>query len=257
MNELLFLGTGGSHGIPMIGCQCAVCQSQNPKNQRMRPSALLTVQGQKILIDAGPDLRFQALRFGIDGIDGVIITHTHFDHIGGLDELRSFYLLQKRKVPVLLSQNSYNDLYRRLPYLFQEKTAGVSLSAQLEFHLLKEKRGEVNFAGIEGRYMTYEQGGMEVNGWRFGSLAYISDIRNYPETLFADLQGVKILIVSALRPKPSLMHFSFDEGLAFAKKVGAESTYFMHISHEVEHEKMNNTLPSGVHLAYDGLKLNW
>lgn len=256
-NELLFLGTGASHGIPMIGCHCEVCASSNLKNKRLRPSALVTFEGKKILIDAGPDLRYQALKFGIEEIDGVILTHTHFDHIGGLDELRSFYLLKRQKVPIILSQSSYNDIYRRLPYLFQAKTPGLSLPAQLDFQILEEKRGELSFLGAPCSYMTYEQGGMEVNGWRFGSLAYISDIRHYPESIFADLKGVNLLIVSMLRPNASPMHFNVEESIEFAERVGAASSYFMHIAHEIEHEEINNELPSGMHLAYDGLKLNW
>lgn len=255
MNTLLFLGTGSSQGIPMIGCACSVCTSSNPKNQRLRPSVLLTLQEKKILVDSGPDLRLQALRYGINHLDGVIITHTHYDHIGGLDELRSFYLLQKKPLPLLLSANSYQNIERRLPYLFQTKTEGISLPAQLTFQILEEKRGESEFLGLTFRYLTYEQGGMEVNGLRYGSFAYISDIRNYPDTIFSDLNGVKTLVVSALRKEKSWMHFTLAEAVAFAEKVGAEKTYLIHMAHELEHESTNQYLPQAVQLAYDGLEI--
>jgi phosphoribosyl 1,2-cyclic phosphate phosphodiesterase len=254
--KFLFLGTGGSVGIPVIGCKCPVCSSMNPKNKRMRPSALLIIGKKKILIDTGPDLRQQALLFDISEIDGVIITHTHYDHIGGLDELRVFYFREKKKVPILLSQSSFADIKQRLPYLFQEKKAGISLAAQLDFQILEDKRGETSFLDIPFRYMTYEQGGMEVTGFRFGNCAYISDIREYPQTIFGDLKQLDTLILSALRFSPSPMHFTIEEGIAFAQKVGAKKTYFMHLTHDIEHEKISTSLPEKIFLAYDGLSFD-
>ena len=160
-----------------------------------------------------------------------------------MDELRTFYLLRKKTVPLLLSRFSYEDIKRRLPYLFREKSKDISLAAQLDFHILEDKRGKTLFQGIPLTYMTYEQGGMEVNGYRIGNFAYVSDIRNYPETIFEDLKGVKTLVLSALKFTPTQMHFSLEEASSFAKKIGAEQTFFMHIAHEMEHEKANATLP--------------
>ncbi len=255
--KLLFLGTGGSCGIPMIGCTCEVCQSKDPHNQRLRPSALLSIQGKILLIDATPDLRQQALRFNINRLDGVIITHTHYDHVGGLDELRSFYLLQHHAIPVLVSQSTQEELKKRVPYLFREKSTGKSLSAQLQFCVLEKKRGETVFIDIPIQYVTYEQGGMEVNGFRLNDFAYISDIRHYPDTLFEDLRGVRWLVLSALHQNASLMHFSFEEAIAFARRIGVEKTWFTHLSHKIDHAVASKELPPGFALAYDGLSLEF
>lgn len=253
--EFLFLGTGGSAGIPMIGCKCPVCTSKEPRNRRLRPSGLLRVGDQTILIDAGPDYREQALTYHIDHLSGVLLTHSHFDHIAGLDELRTYYLLHREVLPVLVSESTWQDLKKRYDYLFKEKSWGMSLAAQLDFQVLKNPRGERNFCEVLLRYVTYEQGGMQVNGFRFGSFAYISDIRHYPETIFEDLEGVETLVLSALRHEPSIMHFNLEEAIAFSRKIGAQTTYFTHISHELEHVKTNEALPSGFLLAHDGLLL--
>lgn len=255
--ELIFLGTGGSTGIPQIGCRCEVCRSTNPKNKRLRPSALLTIDNKKFLIDAGPDFRYQALKYGITKLDGVMITHTHYDHIAGLDEFRIFYLLQKKAVPILLSQASFNEIKMRYAYLFRERNKEYSLPAQLDFQILVEKHGVANFQGLTVGYMTYQQGGMDVNGYRIGNLAYVSDIKIYPELIFEDLKGVKILIMSALRETLSPMHLSLEEAIQFSKKVGAERTIFMHIGHEVDYEKVNPTLPKGFELSYDGMRVEY
>lgn len=257
MAEFLFLGTGGSAGIPMIGCHCRVCTSSNLRNQRLRPSGLIKIKGKQILIDAGPDFREQALKYQIDMLDGVLLTHTHFDHVAGLDELRAYYLHYRKELPVLVSESTLQALKRRYEYFFQERSFGISLAAQLDFHLLPSRRGVTEFVGVTIGYTTYEQGGMEVNGFRFGTFAYISDIRVFSETLFEDLEGIEILVVSALRTEPSRMHFNIEEAIAFAKKVGAKQTYFTHIGHELEHESTQAFLPGGVKLAYDGLRVEF
>lgn len=255
--ELLFLGTGGSTGIPQIGCSCEVCQSTNPKNKRLRPSVLLTIDSKKLLVDVGPDFRYQALKFGITKLDGVLITHTHSDHIAGLDELRIFYLLQKKSVPILISKSSFEEIKKRLSYLFQERKKENSLPAQLDFHILKDSFGEVNFLDLPIKYTTYQQGGIDVTGFRFNDMAYVTDLKIYPNTIFDELKGVKVLIMSALKKDLSPMHLSFEEAIAFSKKVGAKETIFMHMGHEVEHETMSKELQSSFSLAYDGMKISF
>ncbi len=255
--EFLFLGTGGSSGVPIIGCECPVCTSNDPRNNRLRPSALLKIGDQHLLIDSGPDFRAQALKYQINHLDGVLLTHSHFDHVAGLDELRIYYLIERRALPVLASKETFKDLKRRYDYLFREKSWGMSLAAQLEFHVLEKSRGETDFLGIPLTYVSYEQGGMAVNGYRFGPFAYISDIRTYPDTLFADLKGVDILVVSALRYEPSMMHLNINEAVEFVQKIGAKQAYFTHVGHELDHQQTNATLPEGISLAYDGLKLEF
>lgn len=255
--EFLFLGTGASSGVPMIGCRCAVCTSSDIHNKRLRPSALITCKNKKLLIDSGPDFRFQALNYKIDHLDGMLLTHSHFDHIAGLDELRIYYLRTKNALPVLLSKATFEDVKRRYYYLFQDKNRSVSLTAQLEFHVLEKMRGSTQFLGLKIDYMQYEQAKMPVTGFRLGSLAYLSDIREYPETVFADLAGVKTLILSMLKKEVSPMHFNIQEGIEFARKAGAKKTYFTHMGHELDYAATNAELPYGFQLGYDGLKLEF
>ncbi|MCB1181556.1 MAG: MBL fold metallo-hydrolase [Chlamydiia bacterium] len=251
----LFLGTGASTGIPLIGCECPICLSEDPYNKRFRPSALLKVGDKQILIDIGPDFRYQMLENRITHLDGVMLTHTHYDHIAGLDELRTFYLLHRRVIPLIVSKSSLEDLKTRYHYLFREKSCGQSLAAQLDIKTLESERGISLFLDIPFQYMTYEQGGMKVTGYRFGNFAYTTDIRDYPETLFEDLSGVNTLVMSALRHTTSPMHLNLEEAIAFSRAVGAKKTYFTHMSHELDHQTTNAALPEGFELAYDGLEL--
>ena len=253
----LFLGTGGSAGVPMIGCKCAVCTSPSPFNHRLRPSGKIEIGGKSLLIDVGPDFRQQALKFGISHLDGLLLTHTHYDHIAGIDELRTFYLMTRKELPCLLSKISFETLQVRYSYLFQHPQEAATLSARLELHLLPDVQGEVEFLGLPIQYFQYAQGEMAVSGYRLGSFAYVSDIREYDDSIFSSLTGVEHLVLSALSEEPSFLHFSFAEGIEFAKKVGAKKTYFTHMNHKVDHEAVRRALPSGVELAYDGLEISF
>ena len=171
--SFLFLGTGASVGIPVIGCQCTVCTSLSPYNHRLRPSGLIRLQGKTFLIDVGPDFRQQALKFKIDHLDGLLLTHTHYDHIAGIDELRIFYVRGGEALPCLLSQESYDDLKRRYYYIFQPIGEMATLSTQLDLHFLPELDGEVEFLGVRIDFCSYFQGHMKVTGYRFGDFFYI------------------------------------------------------------------------------------
>ena len=253
----LFLGTGGSAGIPVITCKCAVCQSRSQLNKRYRPSALITVGKKAFVIDVGPDFRDQALHFNIDHLDGVLLTHTHYDHIGGLDELRVFYFKHKIRLPTLASIDTYDELRNRFHYLFKTKQSDGTLQSQLDFHILEEDFGKVKFQGLNLEYVSYFQANMKVTGFRFGELAYISDIREYEDKVVDSLQGVKTLVISALRYMPSEVHFSIEEAIAFSRKVGAKRTFFTHIAHDLEHDETNQKLPNDMRLAHDGLELKF
>lgn len=246
---LIFLGTGGSLGVPVIGCSCPVCMDTHPHNKRLRTSALLRIEDKQILIDCSPDFREQALRYDLNTINGIIITHAHHDHTGGLDELRIYYLRSRQPMPCLLSRATENDVRRRFYYLFEPPHPKFAV------HHLEQASGEVDFLGIPVRYFSYEQLGMAVNGLRLGNLAYVTDIRSYAEDIFEHLQGVEILVISALRHTPSPMHFTVDEAIAFAKRAGARQTWLTHIAHELE--QANGNLPENVRLAYDGLELDF
>ncbi|ADI38592.1 putative metal-dependent hydrolase, beta- lactamase superfamily I [Waddlia chondrophila WSU 86-1044] len=243
-------------GVPIIGCRCPVCLSKDEKNKRTRPSAFLKAKGKAIVIDAGPDFRTQALREEISHIDGVIFTHAHHDHTAGLDDLRVFTIRRSNPIPCLLSEKTANDLKRRYDYIFRE--GGESkLVSKVELQILEEERGETHFLDISFRYLSYIQSGMLVNGFKVGNLAFITDIKNFSETIYDDLQGTKVLVVSALRHGPSHMHLTVEEALAFSRKVGAEQTWLTHIAHELDHEQTNRSLPSNVQLAYDGLTISF
>ena len=253
--ELLFLGTGGSAGVPIIGCPCPICNSTSSYNKRLRPSALIKVQDKQFLIDVGPDFRQQALTYKIDRLDGVLLTHTHSDHVSGIDDLRVFYFLQNAKLPFLLSNETLEEIKIRYHYLLKPLRDGHSISAQLDFFVLPSDFGSIDFCGIKWRYVTYFQADMKVTGFCIGNLAYLSDIRKYDEKLFPALQGVEFLIVSALRSVPSPMHFSIDEAVEFAKKIGAKKTWLTHLSHDFDYDEASAKLPPNVFLSYDGLKI--
>lgn len=256
-STFLFLGTAGSMGIPVIGCPCSVCHSSDPHNKRMRPSALLTIADKKILIDCGPDFHAQAIQHHLETLDGVIFTHSHYDHTAGVDELRVYHMRTGIALPCLLSQTTANDIVSRFPYIFVPNVDYNKLVAKFDLQILKDDRGITSFLDIPIRYFSYEQAQMQVNGFRIGNLAYVTDIRHYPETIFEDLKDVDILIISALRYKTSHLHLSVDEAVAFAQKTGAKQTWLNHLAHDLEHEKTNAYLPENIKLAYDGLQFSF
>lgn len=241
--------------MPVVGCHCHVCRSLSPLNKRLRPSGLLTLGDKRFLIDVGPDFREQAIRYGIEDITGLWITHTHYDHIGGLDEVRVFHVLHRRRLPCLCSQETFDEIHHRFHYLFR-KRSGEECS-QMDFTLLPNDFGQLVFEGAKIDYLTYYQAGMKVTGFRVGSFAYISDIRKYEEKIIEALQGIDILVLSALRYTSSEVHFTINEAIDFSQKVGAKRVFFTHIAHEIEHEEVSAKLPSGVTLAHDGLEIEF
>lgn len=256
--KFLFLGSGGSMGIPIIGCECPICTSDSSFNKRLRPSALITLGEKTVLVDCGPDFRLQALGYGIKTLDGVIITHAHQDHTGGIDDLRIYTFRRGgTPLPCLLSKSTLDDLKYRFYYIYKDAGDYQKLTTAFENIVLDGTEGNLNFLGMDIQYVTYEQGGMPVNGFRFGDLAYLTDIKNFDESIFKSLKNLKTLIISALRFIPSHLHLSVDEAVDFAHRVGAEQTYFTHIGHELEYEKTNAVLPANIQLAYDGLELTF
>lgn len=255
--KFLFLGTGGSMGIPVIGCHCSVCSSKNPHDKRTRTSALIKTGNQNILIDCGPDYHQQALKFHIETLDGLILTHSHNDHTAGLDELRIYTARSRKSLPCLLSKETAEEIRSRFSYFFHSRSQSQMIVSKVNLSILEKERGDVDFLGLKIRYFTFEQAIMKVNGFRIGNLAYVSDIRTYPETIFEDLADVDFLILSALRYTPSELHFSIDEAIDFSRRVGARKTWLTHIAHEVEHDQANAYLPENIQLAYDGLEFEF
>lgn len=257
MGNVLFLGTGSSLGIPVIGCHCETCQSSLSFNKRLRSSILLNYRGKSLLIDASPDLREQALKYKIEKIDGVLFTHAHYDHTAGIDDLRIYHFLNKKPLPCLASEETTEDLKKRYYYMFKEQPFEAINQTRLKLQLLMGDRGEVIFEEVPISYFSYLQTGMKITGYRFGNLAYVTDIKAYPDTIFEDLEGVEILILSALRFTSTPMHLTVDEAVDFANKANAKKTWLIHMAHELEHEKTNNFLPEDIRLAYDGLQIDF
>lgn len=253
--NFVFLGTGSSAGIPVIGCQCAVCKSTSPYNKRLRSAALVQVKGKNFIIDVGPDFRQQALQFHISHLTAVLLTHSHADHIAGMDDLRAYYFLEKKKVPCLLSQETLDEIKLRYHYFFREPGPDKSFSAQIDFQVLPEDFGHFELEGLRFEYFSYFQMGVKVTGFRFGSLAYVSDIRNYTNQVIDALQGIDTLVLSALRSSPTKMHFSIEEAIAFSRRTSAKMTYLTHAGHELEYAATNALLPHDVRMSYDGLQL--
>ncbi len=252
--RILFLGTGGSLGVPVIGCSCLVCSSADPKNRRMRSSAVLQIGEKVFLIDAGPDFRSQALKYQINRLDGFLLTHAHYDHLGGLDDMKVYQHIQQRKLPCLMSKETFAEVKVRYHYFIREEE-GVYDSPFFSWHLLEKGQGDVLFEGVHFTSVSYYQMGMKVSGFRVGNLAYISDIKIYEEEILQRIQDVDILVVSALRHTSSPMHFSVEEAVAFARKVNAKRTFFTHVSHELDHATTNASLPKGFEMAYDGMEV--
>ncbi len=253
--KFTFLGTGASLGVPMIGCGCEVCCSTSHFNNRLRTSALVQIGRKSFLIDSGPDFRYQALRGGIEHLSGVLYTHSHHDHTAGIDDLRPFHFMTDSPIPLLGLQETIEDIKKRFYFLFKPTLDGNT--ARLKEFFLPERKGKVIFQDVEISYYTYYQDNMPVNAFRFGDLAYVSDIKDYQSDIFDWLKGVKTVVVSALRYTPSLIHLSVDEAVDFVNRSGAARGWLTHTSHDLEYEKTNACLPSHVQLAYDGLELEF
>lgn len=256
--KFLFLGTGGSLGVPIVTCKCAVCTSISQFNKRLRPSAFLSIDNKNFIIDVGPDFRSQALHYQIDKLDGVLLTHSHYDHIGGMDDLRVFYFFQKKQLPTLLSQETYESIKLRFHYFFLDELPSLSPKTQLNIQLLEKDFGQTHFEGVSIKYVSYYQKDMKVTGFIFKkTLAYISDIRQFEKSVLTALKGIDILIISALDYTPSNGHFSIQEAIEFSNSVEAKRTFLTHITHHLDHDETNSKLPPNIRLAHDGLELSF
>jgi phosphoribosyl 1,2-cyclic phosphate phosphodiesterase len=249
--SFLFLGTGASTGVPVIGCDCPVCRSRSAYNQRLRPSGLIKCKDKIVLIDCGPDFRQQALRYQIDHLDALLLTHTHYDHVSGIDDLRVFFFRKMRPLPCFLSEESFQELNKHYDYLFDSENG--SIKPHLQFHLLKDS-GTANVEIFKIKYFSFSQRNMKVTGFRIGDFAYITDIRKYTEDIFLFLQGVQQLVVSSISCTASSAHLSVDEAIAFANKAKARQTWLTHIGHHIDHETMIPLLPPNIQMGYDGLE---
>jgi phosphoribosyl 1,2-cyclic phosphate phosphodiesterase len=249
--ELLFLGTGTSAGVPMIGCHCAVCSSTDPHDKRTRPSAVISYGNSRILIDTTPELRLQCIANGIDMIDAVVFTHGHADHIMGLDDLRRFNALRKGPLDIWADSATHATLTRCFGYAFKEPEPEQKVFRP---HLIRRTiDGPFDIAGMTWTPIPLFHGDMPVLGFRIGRLAYCTDVSRIPESSFELLKDLDVLVLDALQHRKHTTHFSVEEALEATARIGASRTFFTHIAHALGHEATNATLPANIRLAHDGL----
>jgi phosphoribosyl 1,2-cyclic phosphate phosphodiesterase len=249
--EITFLGTGTSQGVPMIGCRCEVCSSPDPRDKRWRPSVLVRADtGASILIDTSADFRAQALAFDITRIDAVLFTHSHADHIFGLDETRRFNTLQREAIPLYGDARTIADIRRIFDYAFRRSDGVHEYVPRLNPFVVG---GAFCLGRQEIVPVPVWHGPREILGYRIGSFAYLTDCSGVPETSWPLLDGVDVLVVGALRDRPHPSHFTVADAIETSARVGARRTYFTHMCHDLGHAATNARLPAGVELAYDGL----
>jgi phosphoribosyl 1,2-cyclic phosphate phosphodiesterase len=251
--RVTFLGTGTSTGVPVIGCRCAVCTSPHPRNERLRQSVAIESGGVHFLIDTTPDLRLQLLRHPIPRLDFVLFTHSHSDHIMGLDDIRPFNFRQRETIHAYANAFTGKAIRRAFSYIWDDSTQLGGGKPQLQLH---EVDGAFSHQGVEIVPIPVTHGDWTILGFRIGPFAYITDTNGIPPASMKLLEGVDTLALDGLRPAPRhSTHFTIDEAVATAQIIGARSTYIIHLAHEVDHETVDATLPEGVHLAWDGLEL--
>jgi len=252
--EVVFLGTGTSQGVPVIGCSCSVCQSVDPRDKRLRSSVLVRTEGKTFVIDSGPDFRQQMLREEVNRLDGLIFTHEHKDHIAGMDDIRAYNFVQKQRVDVFATLRVQEALKRDFHYIFEENPyPGIP---QINLHTIDNepfKAAEIEVLPIQVFHYR-----LPVLGFRIGDFTYITDANRIPEEEKEKIKGSRVLVLNALRKEAHISHFTLEEAVALMEELQPEQGYFTHISHQLgTHRAVEKELPSFVKLAYDGLKISW
>ena len=247
----IFLGTGTSQGVPVIACDCEVCQSLDARDQRLRSSLYLEVDGKSLLIDTGPDFRQQMLRERITRLDAVLFTHSHKDHTAGLDDIRGFTFRHQIRMPLYGMAESLDQISREFAYIFdlQHQHPGLPKAS---LHPITSKAFSIDTISIQPIEVLHHQ--MPVFGFRIRDLTYITDANYISEEEKQKMKGSKVLVLNALRKESHPSHFTLKEAISLAEEIGAQQTYFTHMSHLLgKHEEVSSSLPTGISLAYDGL----
>ena len=250
--KITFLGTGTSQGVPVIACDCHVCTSADERDKRLRVSVMIETQGKVIVIDSGPDFRYQMLRAGVKHLDAIVFTHEHKDHVAGMDDIRAFNYKQQTEIDIYAHTRVQGALKREFSYIFSDYTyPGIPKVILNDIDDQPFLVHGIEFIPI--KVMHYK---LPVLGFRVGDFTYITDAKTIADEEKKKIKGSKILVINALQREKHISHFTMEEALAFAEEIGAEQTYFTHISHRLgRHEEVNNELPPNVNLGYDGLVL--
>jgi len=250
--EVTFLGTGTSGGVPLIGCQCQVCKSSDPRDKRLRTSILIQTQGLTVAVDCGPDFRQQMLREDVRALDAILMTHSHKDHTGGFDDIRAFNFIQKKAMDVYCTQETEAGIKEQFSYAFSE-TDYPHLPKMI---FISVSNSKFQISNLEVIPVEVMHGSMKVNGYRFGDFTYITDAKTISEEERDKIRGSKILVVNSLRPEQHYSHFTIDEALELVADVKPELTYFTHMSHQFGlHAEMEQKFSTNIRIAYDGLKI--
>jgi phosphoribosyl 1,2-cyclic phosphate phosphodiesterase len=249
--QLLFLGTGTSVGVPVVGCGCVVCSGGDPRNQRTRTSVALGLPGGTLLIDTTPDLRMQLLRERLGGVDALLYTHDHVDHVYGLDDIRPICFAAGKPLPVYCEERVERRIRKAFDYAFETLPIPGGGLPKVTFERITS--APFDLLGVRVVPLPLRHGSFDVLGFRFGGLAYCTDTNEIPTDTWPLLEGLDTLILDCLRPERHPTHFSIDEALAVAARVAARRTLFVHMSHDIDHAAMSAGLPAGVEFAYDGL----
>lgn len=250
--RITVLGSGTSMGVPTIGCHCDVCSSADPRDNRLRPSILVRYDGYSVVIDTTPDFRTQALRARLNRLDAILFTHEHADHIMGLDDVRPFNFRQQTSIPIFGSEDTLAAIQRTFQYIFSGRPSATTIP-KLDPHVLDG--AAFDLFGLEFRPLRLMHGRGTVFGYRFGAAAYLTDHSDIPDESLAQLQGLDVLFLDALRHKPHPTHSTVERSIATAEQLKPRRAYFTHICHELPHARTESALPPFIRLAYDGLEI--
>ncbi len=253
--QLTMLGVGSSAGTPVVGCSCATCVSADVRNKRSRCSSLITLDtGENILIDTGPDLRIQSLRENIKRVDAVLYTHTHADHLHGIDDLRAFCQIQRQQIPLYAKLDAVEHIKQKFGYALREPIASFW---DLPVLRIESIDSPLTLFGVQITPIPVQHGRSQIFGYRIGNMAYMTDVSEIPESSFALLENLDVVLLDCLREAAHPTHINIEQSLAYISRINAKQSYMIHMTHDLEYAALTNKLPKNTYVGFDGLKLSF